>query len=159
MIINIQNASNVTVNGRHSNKNSKVVYDIDARKFYASVLDTAEALETTPSNASYALNTKGAVCKGHRLCFVSRILEYLEVINEANRVHEEEDRINTEKAAAYDAIIAERRAKEEAEEAERRRKAEAKAECERRKAKLEALQRQIEAEMELLREAELLCAE
>lgn len=85
MTINIQNASNVTVIGQHTNRNCKTVYNITTGDFYASVLDTARILEVSPGAVSFALSPNHKrTCQGMRLCFVSRILENLDEIKEAN---------------------------------------------------------------------------
>ena len=147
MKIKIQGCSNVTVIGKHTSKTCKSTYDIDDAKFYASVTDLADALNVSQGAASIALSKPNATCRGHRICFVSELLEYMEVINEVNR-------IRAEKAVAYDAIMAERRAKEEAEEAERRRKAEAQDRLEKHKAKVEELRRKLDEEMILMTYAE-----
>lgn len=99
MTINIQKCSNVTVNGNHNHKNCKPVYNITTRKFYASGLDIAKALDVDPATVSAALNKKLHTVKGMRICFVRDIMEHLEEINEANRICEE-------KIAAYDAMMA-----------------------------------------------------
>lgn len=96
MTITIQKCSNVTVIGKHINKNCKATYDIDDARFYASVSDLADALGVTTSAVSAALAKEDAVCCGHRICFVSELLEKFDAINEVNR-------IRAEKAAAYDA--------------------------------------------------------
>lgn len=114
MTINIQNAAYVTAIGHHSGKNSKAVYNITTGEFYASGLDAATKLEVEPTTVSAALNGRLKTCKGMRLCFVSKIMEYLEEINQVNIKRAERERINAEKIAAYDAIIAEQKAKEEA---------------------------------------------
>lgn len=139
MTINIQNASTVNVVGHRTGKNRKPLYDIDEALFYASVTDYAEVHGVTVGSVSTALNNDGATCKGHRICFVSRIMERLDVINETNR-------IRNEKVAAYDAIIAERDAKAKAQEARVK-----------HQANIDALRRKLEAEMQLLQEAEELC--
>lgn len=85
MTINIQNASNVTVIGQHTSRNCKTVYNITTGDFYASVLDTSRILEVSPGAVSFALSPNHKrTCKGMRLCFVSRILENLDEIKEAN---------------------------------------------------------------------------
>lgn len=152
MTINIQNATNVNVTGHRTSKNCKPVYCITTGEMYASATDAAEANGVCVSNISSALTGRTNVCCGKRFCYLSKMMEHLEEINQINRT-------NFEKAAAYDAIMAERRAKEEAEEAERRRKAEAREECERRRANLEALRLQIAEEMRLLTVAEAVCEE
>ena len=99
MKITIQNCANVTVNGNHNHKNCKPVYNITTGKFYASGLDIANALNVEPGTVSAALNKKLHTVKGMRICFVRDIMEYLDEINEANR-------IRAEKVAAYDAMMA-----------------------------------------------------
>lgn len=148
MIINITKCANVTVNGVHDHPNCKPVYNITTGEFFASGLDIANALGVTPETVSCALHNKIRTVKGCRLCFVSRILEHLEEINEQNRIRTERERINAEKASAYDAIVAEQAAK---------RKAKAKAEerVNAHKAKIDALRRQIEEESSALSEAEI----
>ena len=107
MTINIQKASNVNVNGQHSNKNCKAVYNITTGEIYASGIDAATALDIDPSCVSAALTGKSRTCKGMRLCLVSKMMEYLEEITEQNR-------IRTSKVSAYDAILAEKEAKQKA---------------------------------------------
>jgi hypothetical protein len=145
MTINIQKCSNVTVNGTHFTKNSKPVYNITTGRFYASGLDLAKELGVDPSSVSGVLTGKCKTCKGMRLCFMSEIMEHLEEINEQNRRREEYDRINAEKIAAYDAIIAEQAAKKEAQE-----------KLAKQKAKCEELRKKLEAEVQLLAEVEAL---
>jgi hypothetical protein len=147
MTINIQKCSNVTVNGTHNHTNCKPIYNITTGEFYASGLDTANALCVNHASVSAALNGRVRTIKGCRLCFVSKIMEHLEEINEQNRIRSERDRINAEKAAAYDTIMAEQ-------EAKRKAKAKAEERVNAHKAKIEALRRQIEAESASLNEAE-----
>lgn len=146
MTINIQNASTVNVNGTHNHTNCKPVYNITTGAFYASGLDIAKTLGVDPASVSSALNGKIRTVKGCRICFVSRIMEHLEEINEQNRIRVERDRINAEKIAAYDAIV-------EEQEAKRKAKAKAEERVNAHKARLEALRRQIEEESALMDEA------
>ena len=148
MTINIQKCSNVTVNGIHNHTNCKSVYNITTGEFYASGLDIAEALGVSHASVSAALNGKVRTIKGCRVCFVSKIMEHLEEINEQNRIRAEQSRVNAEKASAYDAIVAEQ-------EAKRRAKAKAEERVAAHKAKIEALRRQIEEESSSLSEAEI----
>ena len=147
MTINITKCSNVTVNGIHNHPNCKPIYNITTGEFYASGLDIAKVLGVDPASVSGALNGKCKTIKGMRICFVHKIMEHLEEINETNRLRTERERVNAEKAAAYDAIIAEQEAKRKAKE-----KAEARVAA--HKAKIEALRRQIEEESASLNEAE-----
>lgn len=96
MTINIQNASNVTVNGTNRDKHCKPVYCITTGEMYASALDAAEANGVTHSSMSFALTGRTKTCNGKRFCYVARMMEYLEEINQAN--HE-----RIVKVAAYDA--------------------------------------------------------
>lgn len=148
MTINIQKCTNVTVNGTHNHTNCKPVYNITTGEFYASGLDIAEALGVNHASVSAALNGRVRTIKGCRVCFVSKIMEHLEEINEQNRIRAEQSRINAEKIAAYDALMAEQ---------EEKRKAKAKAEerVNAHKAKIEALRRKIEEESSALSEAEI----
>ena len=139
MTINIQNASNVNVTGHHTNKNCKAVYNITTGEIYASGVDAANALEVDPSCISTVLTGKSKTCKGMRFCLVSRMMENLAEITEANR-------IRAAKILAYDTMMAEQNAKKEAQE----RLAKHQAKCEELRAKLEK-------EMQLLKEAESLC--
>ena len=148
MTINIQNASTVNVNGTHTSKNCKAIYNITTGEFYASGLDTAKALGVDPGTVSAALNGRMRTVKGCRLCFLSRIMEHLEEIHAQNRIRAERDSINAEKIAAYDAIVAEQ-------EAKRKAKAKAEERVNAHKAKIDALRRQIEAESSALSEAEI----
>lgn len=148
MTVNIQKCSNITVLGHHSNSNCKIVYNITTGEFYASVLDTSKILGVTQGAVSFSLNPDHKrTCKGMRLCYLSRIMEYLDEIQEANRTRTERDRTNAEKASAYDAIMTEQ-------EAKRKAKAKAEERVAAHKAKIEALRRQIEAESASLSEAE-----
>ena len=97
MTINIQKCSNVTVNGTHKARHCKAVYNITTGEMYASVLDAANALGVSQGSVSAAIcDDKNRTCKGMRLCFVAKMMEHLEEINEANR-------IRIAKVAAYDA--------------------------------------------------------
>lgn len=109
MTINIQNASNVTVVGHRANKNCKAVYNITTGEVYASVSDTADALGTTQGAVSQVVVGKTKTCKGMRLCYVSKMMDYLEEITEMNR-------IRAAKVAAYDAEAGRRSAIAKAEE-------------------------------------------
>jgi multidrug resistance efflux pump len=109
MTVNIQNCSNVTVVGKRTSKNCKAVYNITTGEIYASCLDAADAIGATLASVSNALNGKTNKCKGMRLCFVSKMMEHLEEINQSNR-----DRIA--KVAAYDADVAHRNAVAKAQE-------------------------------------------
>lgn len=96
MTINIQKASNVTVIGRNHDKHCKAVYNITTGEMYASGIDAANALGVDQGTVSAALNERIKTCKGMRLCFVAKMMEHLEEINEANR-------LRAAKVAAYDA--------------------------------------------------------
>ena len=97
MTINIQKCSNVTVNGTHKSRNCKAVYNITTGQIYASVVDAANALNVSQGAVSFALDDENIrTCKGMRLCFLSKMMEHLEEINQANIVR-------MEKVAAYDA--------------------------------------------------------
>ena len=147
MTINITKCSQVTVNGTHNNANCKPVYNITTGEFYASGIDIANSLGVQPETVSCALHGKVRTVKGCRLCFVSKIMEHLEEINEQNRIRAERDHINAEKADAYDAVITEQEAKAKA-------KAKAAERVAAHKAKIDALRRQIEEESSSLSEAE-----
>ena len=117
MKINIQKCSNVTVIGHHSARHCKGVYNITTGEIYASVTDAANALGVTPASVSIALDPeKKRTCQGVRLCFLDKILENFEEINEQNRIRTERDRINAEKIAAYDADVERRNAIAKAQE-------------------------------------------
>lgn len=150
MTINIQNASTVNVNGIHNGRNSKVVYCITTGEFFASVLDTAAANGVSASAISLVLCGKTKTCNGKRFCYLSKIMEHLEEINEQNR-------INAKKIAAYDAIVAEQKAKREREEAEKRRKAEAQERLAKQQEKCNELRKKLDEEMKRLYEAEEEC--
>ena len=109
MTINIQKCSNVTVNGHHSHKNCKAVYCIDTGEIYASALDAANANGVTQSPMSSTLTGRTKSCNGKRFCYVSKMMEHLEEITEANR-------IRAEKVAAYDAEVERRRSVAKAQE-------------------------------------------
>ena len=112
MTINIQKCSNVTVTGHHTHKNCKPVYCIDTGEIYASALDAAAANGVTHPTMSNALTGKYKTCNGKRFCYLSKMMEHLEEINEANR-------IRAEKVAAYDADMERRNAIINAERDER----------------------------------------
>ena len=109
MTINIQKASNVTVIGRNHDKHCKAVYNITTGEMYASGIDAANALGVDQGTVSAALNERIKTCKGMRLCFVAKMMEHLEEINEANR-------LRAAKVAAYDADAERRNAIAKAEE-------------------------------------------
>jgi predicted transcriptional regulator len=117
MTINIQKCSNVTVNGVHGGRNSKSVYNITTGDFYASVLDTANTIGVSQGAVSFALNDKERrTCKGMRLCFVSKIMEHLEEINQENIKRRERDRMKDEKIADYEKLLAEKEERRKAQE-------------------------------------------
>lgn len=136
MTINLQNCSNVTVNGHHSHKNCKPVYCITTGEIYASALDAAEANGVTHPTMSNVLTGKSKTCNGKRFCFVSKMMEYLEEINEANRSR-------VAKVAAYDADIERRNAIAKAQE-----------KVDKCKANIESFNQRLYAEAGLLVEAE-----
>ena len=137
MTINIQKCSNVTVVGHHNHKNCKAVYCIDTGEVYASVLDAANANGIGQSPMSSALTGKTKTCCGKRFCFVSKMMEHLEEITEANR-------IRAAKVAEYDALIAKENKKQEI-----------KKRIQERKLRLEEIETQVEKEFELLQNDEL----
>lgn len=105
MTINIQNCANVNVVGSHSGRNCKAVYNITTGDFYASVLDTAKILEVSPGAVSFALDPKhNRTCKGMRLCFVSRIMEYLDEIKEANDIRAKKSAENESNSTEYEKL-------------------------------------------------------
>lgn len=101
MTINIQKCANVTVIGHRNHKNCKPVYCIDTGEIYASTIDAADANSVSHPSMSNALTGKTRTCNGKRFCFVSKMMEHLEEITEANR-------IRANKVAAYDADMARR---------------------------------------------------
>lgn len=144
MTINIQKCSNVTVNGHHSGRNCKPVYNITTGKFYASVLDAANALGVSQASVSYALDdNEYRMCKGMRLCFVSKIMEHLEEINQENAKRAERDRMNTERMTERDA-----------ENARLEVIRNARAKVTRHKARVEELEAELTNERRLVEEAE-----
>ena len=136
MTINLQNCSNVTVNGHHSHKNCKPVYCITTGEIYASTIDAANAEGVTQSTMSGALVGRLKTCNGKRFCFVSKMMEHLEEINNANRSR-------VAKVAAYDADIERRNAISKAQE-----------KVDKCKANIESLNQRLYAEAGLLTEAE-----
>jgi hypothetical protein len=139
MTINIQKASTVNVTGHHNNKNCKAIYNITTGEIYASGLDAAKILDTDHSCVSNVITGKAKTCKGMRLCLVSKMMENLEEITEQNR-------IRSEKVAAYDKIIAEQNAKKHAKE-----------NLAKHQANIEALRLKLEQEERLMQEAQALC--
>ena len=139
MNINIQQCSNVTVIGHHNHKNCKPVYCIDTGEVFASAIDAANANGVCQSPMSTCLTGKTKTCNGKRFCYVSKMMEHLEEITEANR-------IRCEKVAAYDAIVAEQTAKRQAQE-----------NLVKHQANIEALRQKLERETQLLQEAQALC--
>ena len=109
MTINIQKCSNVTVTGYHKSKNCKPVYCIDTGEIFASATDAAEANGVYASTMSATLTGVTKKCNGKRFCYVSKMMEHLEEITEANR-------IRAAKVAAYDADAERRNAIAKAEE-------------------------------------------
>lgn len=109
MTINVQNCSNVNVIGHHNHKNCKPVYCIDTGEIYASALDAANANGVVNSTMSSVLTGNTKTCNGKRFCYVSKMIEHLEEINQANRVR-------SAKVAAYDADAERRDAITKAEE-------------------------------------------
>lgn len=109
MTINIQKCSNVTVIGHHNHKNCKPVYCIDTGEVFASALDAANANGVCQSPMSTCLTGKTKTCNGKRFCYVSKMMEHLEEITEANR-------IRAAKVAAYDAEANRKNALAKAEE-------------------------------------------
>lgn len=109
MTINIQKCSNVTVTGHHNHKNCKPVYCITTGEMYASAIDAANANGVGVSPMSAVLTGKTKTCNGKRYCFVSKMMEHLEEINEANRAR-------SVKVAAYDAEAERKNALARAEE-------------------------------------------
>ena len=126
MTINIQKCSNVTVNGHHSHKNCKAVYCIDTGEMYASAIDAAEANGVSQASMSWTLNGRSKTSNGKRFCYVSKMMEHLEEINQANR-------IRSAKVAAYDADADRRNALAKAQE-----------DVEKYEAKVAELRRQLE---------------
>jgi predicted nucleic acid-binding Zn-ribbon protein len=72
------------------------VYCIDTGEIFASAIDAANANGVCPSPMSTHLVGKTKTCNGKRFCYVSKMMEHLEEITEANR-------IRAAKVAAYDA--------------------------------------------------------
>jgi hypothetical protein len=136
MTINIQKCANVTVIGHRNHKNCKPVYCIDTGEIYASTIDAADANEVSKPSMSNALTGKTRTCNGKRFCFVSKMMEHLEEITEANR-------IRAEKVAAYDA-----------EQAKRIKISDAQANVEKRKANADELRQKLADADALVAEAE-----
>lgn len=104
MTINIQNCSNVTVLGHRENGNCKAIYNITTGEIYASVSDAAEIIGVTPASVSQCVLGLTNTCKGMRLCYLSKMTEYIEEITENNRVRYAEARAYNEKKRLFDAI-------------------------------------------------------
>ena len=132
MTINIQKCSNVNVIGHHNHKNCKPVYCIDTGEIYASAIDAANANGVTKPPMSAVLTGKTKTCNGKRFCYVSKMMEHLDEINEANR-------IRAEKIAAYDAMMA-----------KQSKAVELKDSIEKRNARINKLKEQLEKESYLL---------
>lgn len=108
----INNKSIVSAEGTHTTKGCKEVFCITDRRTFTSVLDAAAAYNAATSDISRCCNGKSRgrhTVKGKRFCFLKDIAQHLDEIFE-------EDRINAEKAKAYDEITARERAAKEAEE-------------------------------------------
>lgn len=101
--ITLHNKATVEAEGVHTRRNAKSVYNITLNKVYASSLDAAKDLKVSPSTISWAVTGRTKRCKGCILCLVSDIPARLDDIVE-------EHRIPTEKAKAYDEMIAKQEA-------------------------------------------------
>lgn len=137
MNINIQKCSNVTVIGHHGHKNCKPVYCIDTGEMYASSIDAATANGVTQPTMSNALTGKTKTCNGKRYCYVAKMMEHLEEINEANR-------IRAAKVAAYDAEVERQNAIIKAEEERRNAIAKAEADLQKYEARVAELRRKLQ---------------
>ena len=99
MIVNIQNKSEIKVEGTRNNGNCKPVYCITTGEIFASATDAAEAIGVTPSALSWVLTGKSNTCQKKRFCYVSKIAEHLDEIADVNRSR-------TSKITAYDEAMA-----------------------------------------------------
>ena len=127
--INIQNASQVIVEGTRTRRNCKAVYCITTGEMFASVSDAAEANGVYQSNLSWHLAGKAKTCNGKKFCFVNEINEHLNEIVQRNKMI-------AHKVSKYDALC----------EAEER--------VTKHKERCEELRNALEAEMALFADAE-----
>lgn len=99
MTINIQNASNVFVEGHRSRRNCKPVMSITTGEVYASLSCAAEANEISQPTLSWLIANNGKSRKtGKKFCFVADIMEHLDEITNNQREL-------VRKATAYDEIM------------------------------------------------------
>lgn len=78
--INIQHEANIKAKGVHTQKNSKSVICLETGEVWASVLDTANDIGSSPSNLIACLQGKTRTCKGKHYCYLSRVNESLDAI-------------------------------------------------------------------------------
>ena len=140
-VIEIHAMSNVKAEGVHGRKNHKPVYCITTGVVYASQLDAAEKLGVDNSAISAVVRGKTKTAKGMRFCYLSKIMDYMEEIATMARMQ-------SEKATAYDKMIAEQNAYSEAA-----------ARVEKHTTNVSRLRERLEKEMKLLSAAEAKVAE
>lgn len=98
MTIKLQNTSIINAEGNKTNRNCRAVFCITTNTFYASVAETAKAIGVTSGAISWVLTKRMKTVKGLRFCYADEIMEHMEEIAETNR-------LNAEKARAYDEML------------------------------------------------------
>lgn len=99
MTLNIQNIATINAEGIKTNRNCRAVFCITTNTFYASVGETAKAIGVTSGAISWVLTRRMKTVKGMRFCYADEIMEFMQEIAETNR-------LNAEKARAYDEMMA-----------------------------------------------------
>ena len=148
MTINIQNASNVFVEGHRSRRNCKPVMSITTGEVYASLSCAAEANEISQPTLSWLIANNGKSRKtGKKFCFVSDIMEHLDEITNNQREL-------VRKAAAYDEIMDLQQKQHDEMIAKETAIRVAETELAERKARCEELRQALEAEMSIMADVE-----
>lgn len=88
--------------GKRSNGNCHAVFDMTTGDIYSSGADAAEGIGCHFSNVSATCRGLNKTCRGHKICFVSKIDEHIPEISEA-----------ISKANAYDELLFKEHARKE----------------------------------------------
>ena len=135
--INIQNESNIHVEGKLNSKKCKPVICIETGEVFSSVTDAAEKFGSSTQNLSTHLTGKRRSFAGKHFCYLSRTMESLDTIMERlqkTAAMEEDARKWREYQAEQERI---RKAEEKRREEERKAKEKRESEIEKAKARLE----------------------
>ena len=98
----VHNVATIRGKGKRNGGNCHAVFDMTTGDIYSSGVDAAEGIGCHFSNVSATCRGLTKTCRGHKICFVSKIDEHIPEISEA-----------ISKANAYDELLFKEHARKE----------------------------------------------